>query len=48
MVVISLIVFRYTMFKHDHETNNAPNPNRFKQLEVSYKYFETDGLNNLR
>ena len=38
-------VYRYTMFKHDHEHTNDKNPLRFDILKHWWDFHLTDGLN---
>ena len=38
-------VYRYTMFKHDHEHTNNKNPLRFDMLKHWWDFHSTDGLN---
>lgn len=41
-------IARYKMFKHNHESSNSQNPNRFKLLQQATKRYKTDGLNSLK
>ncbi|XP_033739975.1 beta-1,4-N-acetylgalactosaminyltransferase bre-4-like [Pecten maximus] len=41
-------IARYKMFKHQHESSNSQNPNRFHLLQQATKRYKTDGLNSLK